>query len=111
MARRQRKKDDEVALREPARIAEQPYTVGEWSGQPQYRCRYCDFDAMRLEAMLEHVKKAHFPEPSTMQENKAGHGIEMAASQSGRTRLIGVYEIDLEEVLSDGTSSIDENNG
>lgn len=109
MARRQRGKD-EVALKEPA-PTEQPYTVGEWSGQPQYRCRHCDFDAMRLEVMLEHVENAHSPNPSPLiQESKAGDGSEVAASQNA-TRLIGVYEIDLEEVLSDGTSSTDQNNG
>lgn len=97
MAKRKQLRPEEVRLTEPGPVDEQLYTVGEWSGLPQYVCKFCGFDSMREAAMRDHID-THFPssqpltEPGKIQTDE---------------QLIGVYEINLEEVLNDATSNSD----
>lgn len=91
----------------PALIA-QLYSVGEWSGLPQYKCTLCSFDSMRLDAMQAHITAVHLPavsEPKRIQSilvaDKNGNVVDPANDVS----LVGVYEIDLEEVTNDGTNN------
>lgn len=42
---------------------ELPYTLGEWKGLPQYRCKFCAFDTLNEPKILEHYASRHAPKP------------------------------------------------
>ena len=108
MAKRQKK--DGQQLEEPA-VVEQLYSVGEWSGQPQYKCKLCPFDCMRQEAILSHIEQVHFPK-FLSEPARTPSGI-LVADKNGNVvdqdeqHLVGVYEVDLEEVVSHATNNLD----
>lgn len=102
MAKRASKPDE-------SSLITQLYCVGEWSGLPQYKCTLCSFDSMRLDAMQAHITAVHLPavsEPKRMPSgilvaDKNGNVVDPASDAS----LVGVYEIDLEEVTKDATNN------
>ncbi|PKN91106.1 MAG: hypothetical protein CVU44_21045 [Chloroflexi bacterium HGW-Chloroflexi-6] len=103
-----RVKHESQQLKEPA-VIEQLYTVGEWSGQPQYRCGLCQFDCMRQEAILQHIEQVHFPK-FLSEPAKRPSGI-LVADKNGNVvsqeqNLVGVYEVDLKEVLNNATNEL-----
>lgn len=107
MAKRNKPKGQPVE--EPAQI-EQLYSVGEWSGQPQYKCQLCKFDCMRQETILAHIEQVHFPAFLSEPARKPS-GI-LVADKNGNVvnpdeqALVGVYEINLEEVVNDATNNL-----
>jgi hypothetical protein len=41
---------------------DKPYTMGEWNGKPQWKCKLCPWDTLEGEAaMLEHLATRHKP--------------------------------------------------
>lgn len=104
-----RAKKDGQKLEEPA-VIEQLYAVGEWSGQPQYKCKLCPFDAMRQEAILQHIEQVHFPK-FLSEPARTPSGI-LVADKNGNVvnpdeqALVGVYEVDLEEVVKNATNEL-----
>jgi len=108
MAKRNKSADQPV--NEPAPI-EQLYSVGKWSGQPQYKCNLCRFDCMREETILAHIEQVHFPVFLSEPARKPG-GILIADKHGNVVNpdepdLVGVYEVDLEEVLNNATNNLD----
>ena len=105
-----RPKKDGQKLEEPA-VVEQLYSVGEWSGQPQYKCKLCQFDAMRPDAILRHIEQVHFPK-FLSEPARTPSGI-LVADKNGNVvdqseqHLVGVYEVDLEEVVNNATNNPD----
>jgi hypothetical protein len=40
---------------------EPDYTIGEWAGLTQWRCRYCSFDTLEgIGEMLDHLQETHY---------------------------------------------------
>lgn len=77
--------------------AKKGYTIGQWAGHEQFRCRECEYDTLDLDVMLEHLLMVHsvvalkepepFP-PSPPASLPQGEGSE---------RVDGIFEIDLKE--------------
>lgn len=44
-------------------MAEDLYTIGEWKGLPNYKCRHCPFSTLDEAEIREHVLKRHAPRP------------------------------------------------
>jgi hypothetical protein len=76
--------------------AEIGYTIGQWAGHEQYRCKKCAFDTLELDVMLDHLLRVHsviasaplpFPTspPAPLQDGE------------GSERADGIFEIDLKE--------------
>lgn len=43
----------------PVRPEESRWTVGQWSGLPNYECKECPFSTLDLPLMEEHIVKVH----------------------------------------------------
>lgn len=40
-----------------------PFTLGEWNGLTQYKCKFCPFDTLHEDVALEHYAARHAPPP------------------------------------------------
>lgn len=62
-------KDPDSQVR-PARRAQSapepalPYSLGEWGGQPQYRCKLCRWDTLSEDRMVRHQEQSHGATPT-----------------------------------------------
>lgn len=92
-----------ISDQQPATPSEESkigYTVGQWAGHPQFRCKECAFDTLDLDVMLEHLLRVHSvialnesappSEPSPPTPLPEGEGSEVE-------RADGIFEIDLKE--------------
>lgn len=105
MARRKKQVSNETRLKEPGQ--EKLYRVGSWSGQTQYECTLCAFDTLHEDVMIEHIRSAHTLDSLiSLSEPVAARPAQTTDAGEDKS-LIGVYEIDLEEVLNNATSSPD----
>ena len=48
---------------DPVHVDENNWTIGQWSGLPNYECKACPFSTLDLPVMEEHQKERHSPKP------------------------------------------------
>ena len=52
--------DQQLADSDPQTPAEnEHYTIGQWAGFEQFRCRHCEFDTLNFPVMVEHLFWMH----------------------------------------------------
>lgn len=77
------------------------YTLGQWAGLPQYRCKSCQYDCLDLDMMLDHLVQRHSPvadipdveQPTPLQPAP----IQPEAILQPGEAAQDIYEIDLKE--------------
>ena len=45
------------------------YTIGQWSGLPNYSCTHCPFETLDEAEMLTHIIEKHLPQPEAPEQS------------------------------------------
>ena len=101
-----------VKLEEPLRKAqpEGPYQVTKWHGMARFECELCFFDTLEEAKMLEHLRKKHAVKSKTEKEpvEEGATGEKDDVIKPEEKDLVGVYEIEVEEIKDDSKNSINQ---
>lgn len=78
------------------------YTIGQWAGKEQYRCKQCEFDTLDMDVMLDHLIRMHSAPVSNPSDQPAV--FPTSTDRSGEAAQ-DIYDVDLKEVHDGKTSS------